>query len=48
MPPDELYEKVIEHARLFRAHGRPWKALTYRVSFDEIEEDWRYTIDFEY
>ncbi len=48
LPPEEMYQAVIEHAELFAAHGRPWSKLHYRVFFDEVIDNWRFTIDYEY
>lgn len=46
--PEKIYELLRRHFEIFEKYGRPWKRIRYVVRYDEPQEKWNYTIDYEY
>lgn len=48
LPSNEIYSLVREHATIFATHATAWRRLTYHLSFNEADEDWSFSVDYEY
>lgn len=48
VPKDQVYIHTRELELLFREFGTVWAKATFRVSWEEADEQWRFVMEYEY
>lgn len=48
VPSMELYEQTRKLELLFKEYGPVWENADFKVSWDDANEDWKYSVEYMY